>query len=173
MHTETLPSPPQQQQPANTVPQKLACAEQFGQTHSIAAVFGGGKVANFVAGNTASSLINLGLAVSGNGPAPQYPGSIALSGPALGVPVNDALRLAGKQTIPELTSASGFIRGNALQAVFKAATGPASLTSIAQAGEVALQGGMTAAEYASGATIAKFGYDVGSVFYGYFFACGN
>jgi len=84
-------SPPKN---GNTVPQKLACAAKFGNDHSIGALFGGGKVAMFFGGNTVSSLTNLGLALTGNGPAPQYPGAIALSGPALGLPVNDALRLA-------------------------------------------------------------------------------
>jgi hypothetical protein len=61
---------------------------------------GGGAVANFLGGNTVSSLFSLRLAVSGNGPAPKYPGAVALNGPALGLPVNDVLRLAGRQTVP-------------------------------------------------------------------------
>ena len=156
-----------------TVPQKLACAATFGQNHSIASLFGGGKVANFLAGNTVSSLVNLGLAVTGNGPPPANPGMVALSGPALGLPVNDVLRLAGRQTIPQLTSVAGFIRGQTLQAVFNAATGPSSLTSLAEGGEIALQGGITAGEYASGIALAKFAWDAASFGYGYFFSCGR
>jgi hypothetical protein len=155
----------------NTVSQKLACAAKFGNNHSIGALFGGGKVAMFFGGNTISSLTNLGLAVTGNGPPPQYPGAIALSGPALGLPVNDALRFAGRQSIPQLTSASGFVRSQALQTVFKAASGSSSLTTLG--GEAALQGGITAGEYASGVALAKFAYDVGSFGYGYLFTCGN
>jgi hypothetical protein len=151
------------------VPQKLACAAKFGNDHSIEALFGGGEVAMFFGGNTFTSLTNLGLAVSGNGPAPQYPGAIALNGPALEIPVNNALRLAGRQTIPELTSASGFVRGQALQTVFKAAAGSSSLTTLS--GEAALQGGITASEYASGAALAKFVYDGATFLYGYFGEC--
>ncbi len=152
--------------------QRLACAAKFGNDHSIGALFGGGKVAMFLGGNTASSLLNIGLAVTGNGPAPD-PTKLQLSGPALGIPVNDVLRLAGKQTIPQLSSVSGFVRGAALKTVFNAATGPASLTSIAQGGEIALQGGITASEYASGVAVAKFAFDIGTVGYGYFFSCGG
>jgi RHS repeat-associated protein len=155
--------------PAKSVPQKVACAAQFGNDHSVAALFGGGKVAMFFGGNTVSSLMNLGLAVTGNGPAPQNPGTIALSGYALGLPVNDALRLAGRQTFPQLTSASGFVRGQVLQTVFKAATGPSSVTTLA--GETALQGGATAGEYASGIAVAKFVFDGATFLYGYFGAC--
>jgi hypothetical protein len=156
-------------EPPKNVPQKLACAAKFGNDHSIGAAFGRGKVAMFFGGNTVSSLTNLGLALTGNGPPPQYPGALALNGPALGLPVNDALRLAGRQTIPQLTSASGFVRGQALQTVFKAATGPSSVTTLA--GETALQGGVTASEYASGIALAKFVYDGATFLYGYFGEC--
>jgi hypothetical protein len=157
--------------PAKTVPQKLACAAKFGNYHSIGALFGGGAVAMFFGSNAISSLANLGLAVTGNGPPPKYPGAIALNGPALGLPVNDVLRFAGKQSIPQLTSASGFVRSQALQTIFGAATGSSSLTTLG--GETVLQGGITAAEYSSGAALAKLAYDVGSFAYGYFFACGD
>ena len=69
---------------------------------------------------------------------------------------------------------TGTVGSTALRSLFNAATSPATLTSIAaEGGEIALQGGITAGEYASGAALAKFAYDVGTFGYGYFFACGN
>ena len=174
-HTEQQAPPPPLKMPkqppktGTTVAQKLTCAAKFGNDHSLGALFGGGKVAMFFGGNTISSLTNLGLAVTGNGPPLQYPGAIALNGPALGLPVNDVLRFAGKQSIPQLTSASGFVRSQALQTVFKVATGPSALTTLT--GEAALQGGITAGEYASGAALAKFVYDGATFLYGYFGEC--
>lgn len=49
----------------NNVAKKLACAAKYGQAHSIGALFGGGTIANFLGGNAVSSLVNLGLGVTG------------------------------------------------------------------------------------------------------------
>ena len=87
------------------------------------------------------------------------------------MPVNDILRLSGGQGIQGPTSVTGTIRTAALGTLFNAATSPATLTSIAEGGEIALQGGITAGEYASGAAVAKFIYDGGTFLYGYFGAC--
>jgi hypothetical protein len=54
--------------PSSGVASRLACAAKYGQAHSIGAAFGGGKVASFLGGNAVSSLLNLGLAATGNGP---------------------------------------------------------------------------------------------------------
>jgi hypothetical protein len=78
---------------------------------------------------------------------------------------------SNKPTINGIGSVSGFVRGNALQGLFRAATGPATITSIVQGGEVALQGGITASEYASGAALAKLVYDGATFLYGYFGEC--
>jgi RHS repeat-associated protein len=158
-----------------TVPQKLACAAAFGKDHSIASMlgFGNSYVANLFGGNSVGGLVNLGLSLApGGGSAPDFPKMVA-GGASLDVPVNDILRLSGGQGIQGPTSVTGTIRTAALGTLFNAATSPATLTSIAEGGEIALQGGITAAEYASGAAIAKFALDVGTVGYGYFFACGN
>ena len=169
--TTTVMNPGQRQQPGGNVAQKFACAAKFGQSHSIGALFGGGKVATFLGGNTFSGFVDIGLALSGNGKPPN-PTSLALKGNALGVPINDVLTLAGKSTVPELGSAAGFVRRGALRSLFNAATAPGALTSIsAEGGEIALQGGITAAQYASGAAVAKFLYDFGTITYGYVFAC--
>ena len=95
--------------PKTGTAQRFACTAKFGQSHSIGALFGGGKVATFLGGNTFSGLVDIGLAVSGNGKPPD-PTSLALKGNALGVPVNDVLTLAGRPTIPALGSAAGFVR---------------------------------------------------------------
>jgi RHS repeat-associated protein len=161
--------------PAKNVAQKLACAADFGKKHSIASMLGLGDnyVANLFGGNSVSGLVNLGLSLTPGGAAPDFAKMVA-GGASLGVPVNDALRLGGRQGIQGLTSLTGTVRSTALRSLFNAATSPATLTSIAaEGGEIALQGGITAGEYASGAALAKFAYDVGTFGYGYFFACGN
>lgn len=155
----------------SSVAARLACAAKYGQAHSIGAAFGGGTVANFLGGNAVSSLLNVGLAATGNGPAPD-PAKVYASGPFLGVPVNDALRLAGQDTIQGAGSMSGAVRTAGLTSVFNAATESGGISSIAaEGGEIAVQGGLSAAEFASGVALAKFGFDALTVGYGYFFGC--
>jgi uncharacterized protein RhaS with RHS repeats len=162
------PAPAQPPAPNNTA-KKLACAAKYGQAHSIGSLFGGGTIANFLGGNSVSSLVNLGLSVTGNQPLSSGP---YLTGLGLGLPVNDVLRLTGGQTNPFYGSAAGTIRSTALQSVFNAATESGAISSIAaEGGELAVQGGLTAGEFASGVGIAKFGLDALTFGYGYFFGC--
>jgi hypothetical protein len=154
--------------PGNTA-KRLACAAKYGQAHSIGAAFGGGTVANFLGGNSVSSVLNLGLALTGNQPMSGPPN---LTGIGLGLPVNDVLRLTGGQTNPLYGSASGTIRSTAIQGIFNAATESGAISSIAaEGGTIAVQGGVTAGEFASGVGIAKFGFDALTVAYGYAFGC--
>ena len=157
--------------PSN-VASRLACAAKYGQAHSIGAAFGGGKVASFLGGNTVSSLLNLGLAATGNGPSPD-PTKVYMGGTFQGVPVNDVLRLTGNQTIQGTApSLSGTVRTAGLTGIFNAATESGGISSIAaEGGEIAVQGGLSAAEFASGVAVAKFGLDTLTVGYGYFFGC--
>jgi hypothetical protein len=155
--------------PSNAVVKKLQCAAKYGQKHSIGALFGGGTVANFLGGNSVSSLVNLGLSLSGQQPFSSPPN---LTGIGLGLPVNDVLRFTGGQTNPLYGSASGFIRSNALQGIFNAATQSGSISSIAaEGGAIGVQGGLTAGEFASGVGLAKFGVDTLTFAIGYFGAC--
>jgi hypothetical protein len=86
--------------------------------------------------------------------------------------VNDVLRLTGGRTNPLYGSASGTIRSTALQGIFNAATESGAITSIAaEGGELAIQGGLTAGEFASGVGLAKFGLDTLTFGIGYFGAC--
>ena len=149
----------------NNVVKNLKCAANYGQAHSIGALFGGGTVANFLGGNSISSLVNLGLSVTGQQPFTSAPN---LTGIGLGLPVNDVLRFIGGQTNPLYGSASGFLRSNALQGIFNAATGSGGITSIAAGGELAVQGGLTAGEFASGIGIAKGALDLGTFLVGYY-----
>lgn len=128
---------------------------------------GHNTIANLFGGNSVSGLANLGLSLAPKGAPPNF-ARMLVGGASLGVPVNDILRLSGQNTIPGLTGATGTVRNLGLKALFNAATQPATLTSIAEGGEVVLQGGITAAEYASGAAVAKFIYDGGTFLYGYF-----
>jgi hypothetical protein len=82
--------------------------------------------------------------------------------------------LSGGQTNPLYGSASGTIRSTAVQGIFNAATESGAISSIAaEGGELAVQGGLTAGEFASGVGIAKFGSDALTFGYGYFFGCPN
>lgn len=144
----------------NSVAKKLACAAKYGQAHSIGALFGGGTIANFLGGNAVSSLVNLGLGVTGQQPFSSPPN---LVGVGLGLPVNDVLRFTGGTPTPLYGSASGQIRSSALKAIFNAAT--------ESGGELAAEGGLTAGEFASGVGLAKFGLDTLTFAIGYFGVC--
>ena len=150
---------------------KLACAAKFGQAHSIGALFGGGAIANFLGGNSVSSLVNLGLAVTGN----QVPSSPPnLTGVGLGLPVNDVLNLTGNSSSasPLYGSPAGMVRSAGAKALFNAAVDSGGISSIAaEGGEIAVQGGLTAGEFASGVGIAKFGLDTLTFAVGYFGVC--
>lgn len=151
--------------PSN-VAKNLKCAAKYGQAHSIGALFGGGTVANFLGGNSVSSLVNLGLSLSGQQPFSSPPN---LTGIGMGLPVNDVLRFSGGQTNPLYGSASGFVRSTAIQGIFNAATESGGISSIAaEGGTLAAQGGLTAGEFASGVGIAKFGLDLGTFLVGYY-----
>ncbi len=148
---------------------RLACAAKYGQAHSVGAAFGGGTIANFLGGNSVSGVLNLGLALTGNQPLSEPPN---LTGIGLGLPVNDVLRLTGRQTNSLYGSASGTIRSIAIQGIFNAATESGSISSsVAEGGAISVQGGLTAGEFASGIGIAKFGFDALTVAYGYAFGC--
>lgn len=150
----------------NNVVKNLQCAAKYGSGHSIGALFGGGTVANFLGGNSVSSLVNLGLSLSGQQPFSSPPN---LTGIGMGLPVNDVLRFSGGQTNPLYGSASGFVRSNALRGIFNAATQSGGISSIAaEGGAIGVQGGLTAGEFASGVGIAKFGLDLGTFLVGYY-----
>ncbi|HEY6411101.1 MAG TPA: hypothetical protein VIY29_26890 [Ktedonobacteraceae bacterium] len=150
----------------NNVAKNLKCAAKYGQAHSIGALFGGGAVANFLGGNSVSSLVNLGLSLSSQQSFSSPPN---LTGIGMGLPVNDVLRFSGGQTNPLYGSASGLVRSTAVQGIFNAATQSGSISSIAaEGGAIGVQGGLTAGEFASGVGIAKFGLDLGTFLVGYY-----
>ncbi len=145
--------------PSNGVATKLACAAKYGQAHSMGAAFGGGAIANYLGGNTVSSLVNLGLAATGNQPLSSQP---YLTGVGLGLPVNDVLRFSGGTTNPLYSSPGGYVRSQALQGIFNAAT---------ESSGVAAEAGLSAGEFASGIGLAKFGLDTLTFAVGYFGTC--
>ena len=129
------------------------------------------SLANGLAGNAASSLLNLGLAVSGNQSfsGGLYPGAPGLG---LGIPINDVLSLSGQATSPIFSSPAGAARSTVTQTLFNAAVDTIPIASMAAEGwELAVQGGLTAGEFASGIGIAQFGFDALTVGNGYLFAC--
>ncbi len=146
-------------------PSRLQCASKFGQAHSIGAAFGGGTVANFLGGNSVSSVINLF----------SNPPDIVSGG--LGLPVNDVLRLTGGKPQPLYGSLSGTIRSVGIKAAVNSFLGTGDgIVSLSGEASVAAFGGVattaaTAAEAASVVGIAKFGYDALSVLYGGIVAC--
>ena len=167
----------------NSFVQLLKCASKYGQAHSLGAALGGGAIANFLGGNSVSSLLNLGLAISGQQP---LSGSGYLTGGGLGLPINDVLRLTGNSVTSSLSgqsatallgSPAGFIRSTAIQSAANALIGTGnSIVSLSGEASLASFGGVattaaTAAEAASVVGIAKFGYDALSVIYGGVFAC--
>jgi hypothetical protein len=149
----------------NNTSSRINCASKFGQAHSIGAAFGGGTVANFLGGNSASSLLNL----FSNPPD-------VLSG-GLGLPINDVLRLTGGQPQKLYGSLAGTIRSAGIKGAVNSFLGTGDgIVSLGGEASLASFGGIattaaTAAEAASWVGIAKFGYDVSTVAYGYFFAC--
>jgi hypothetical protein len=174
MHTEMLPPPPSTpQQPArNRTTQRLACAAEFGQNHSVAAAFGAQNsfVINLFGGNSVSGLVNLGLFVFGAKiPTASQLASIPLKGAAQGIPVPP-----GK---PGLSGAMGQVRGLAVQGavsgVYNAFAGvgaePIELGITATgtiATPVAQLGAQTLTNVATGAGMAKFAFDLGTFLYG-------
>ena len=129
-------------------------------------LFGGGTIANFLGGNSVSGLVNLGPSATGQQPFSSEPN---LTGHGLGLPIDDVLRLSGGRTNPLYGSPSGTIRSTAVQGIFNAATESGTISSIAaEGGELAVQDGLTAGEFASGVGIPKFGLDLGTFLVGYY-----
>ncbi len=167
----------QSQQPANNTAQRLKCAAQFGTNHSIAAAFGAQNnfLANLLGGNSVSGLVNLGLFISGDAtPTAAQLASIPLKGAAQGIPVPPGN--------PGLSGAVGQLRGMAVQGAvagtYNAIAGVGQETielGITASGTVATPvaqlGAETLSNVAFGAGVAKFAWDLGTVGYGYFFAC--
>ena len=85
---------------------------------------------------------------------------MALDGASLGLPINNIRTFTGGGSITGLNGVTGYLRGQALQGIFNAATESGAISSIAaEGGQVAVQGGLTAGEFASGVGIAKFVFD--------------
>ena len=155
--------------PSNVV-SNLKCAAKYGSQHSIASALGLGNnyVANLFGSNSVSGLVNLGLSISGNGGPPDFL-KMALGGASLGLPINNIRTFTGGGGISGLNGATGYLRGQALQGIFNAATEAGGISSIAaEGGTLAAQGGLTAGEFASGVGIAKFGLDLGTFLVGYY-----
>lgn len=131
-------------------------------------------MANFLGGNSVSSLLNLGLAISGSQP---LSGAPNLTGIGMGLPVNDVLRLTGGQTNPLYGSAAETIRTAGIKAAVNSFLGTGDgIVSLSGEASVAAFGGVattaaTAAEAASVVGIAKSGFDALTVAYGYAFGC--
>ena len=163
--------------PAKSGTQRLACAANFGQNHSIAAAFGAQNnfVANLFGGNSVSGLVNLGLFVSGSKtPTASQLASIPLKGAAQGIPVPPGN--------PGLSGAVGQVRSIAVQGAFSGAYNaiagvgaePIELGITATgtvATPVAQLGAETLSNVAFGVGVAKFAFDFSTVAYGYLFAC--
>ena len=120
---------------------------------------GNNYAANLFGGNSVSGLVNLGNSISGGGPAPDF-AKMALGGASLGLPINNIRTFTGGGSITGLNGVTGYLRGQALQGIFNAATESGAISSIAaEGGQIAVQGGLTAGEFASGVGIAKFVFD--------------
>lgn len=148
----------------------LKCAAKYGSQDSIASALGLGNnyVANLFGSNSVSGLVNLGLSISGNGGPPDFL-KMALGGASLGLPINNIRTFTGGGGISGLNGATGYLRGQALQGIFNVATEAGGISSIAaEGGSLAVQGGLTAGEFASGVGIAKFGLDLGTFLVGYY-----
>ncbi len=150
---------------ASSIGNRIQCAAKFGQAHSIGAAFGGGTVANFLGGNSVSSIVNIF----------SKPSDVVSGG--LGLPVNDVLRLTGGQPQPLYGSLAGSIRSSAIEGAVNSFLGTgdgvvsiAGETSLASFAGVATSAA-TAAEAASVVGIAKFGLDALTVLYGGIVAC--
>jgi RHS repeat-associated protein len=155
----------------------LACAVQFGSNHSIAAAFGlqNNFVANLFGGNTVSSLVNLGLFVSGDKtPTSAQLASISLKGMAQGIPVPPGN--------PGLSGATGQLRSLAVQSAVASAynafagvgqeTIELGITATGTVATPAVQlGTQTLTNVATGIGLAKFALDLGTFAYGYAFVC--
>ena len=153
---------------------RLACAADFGQNHSIAALFGAQNsfLGNLLGGNTVSGLVNLGRSVFGSKPVTG--GDIAttvLSGGGQGLPGG------GPGFKGAAGQASDAIVAGTVSATYNAITGAGQpltelgisantvATSATQIGEQALS------DAAFGVGVAKFLWDLGTVTYGYLAAC--
>ena len=163
--------------PKTGTTQRLSCAANFGQNHSIVTAFGAQNnfVANLFGGNSVSGLVNLGLFASGaKTPTASQLASIPLRVPRRhsGSPWESRSQQGGR------TSA----RGLAVQGAFSGA-----YNAIAQVGPELIELGITAAgsvatpiaqvgtetlsNTAFGVGAAKFLFDLSTVGYGYFVAC--
>lgn len=95
----------------------------------------------------------------------------------LGLPINDVLRLTGGQPQKLYGSLAGTVRSAGIKGAVNSFLGTGDgIVSLGGEASLASFGGIattaaTAAEAASWVGIAKFGYDVSTVAYGYFFAC--
>ena len=158
------------------VSSRLACAAKFGQSHSIGAAFGGGAFANFLGGNAVSGVLNAITSGKGLNPFAQGPFNTGI-GLGFGLPINDALRLAGKPTNPLFGSAAGAIRSAVVSAAVNSFIGAnSSIVALFEETSVASFAGIattatTAAEAASFVGLAKFGFDASTVLYGALVAC--
>ena len=159
--------------PGSPTVNRFACASEFGKNHSISAAFGAQNtfVGGLFGGNTVSSLVNLGLAVSGNGSLSNADvGKILLKGGAQGVPVPPGN--------PGLSGAAGQLRSlgvqNAVAAGYNAIAGvgaqPIEL-GITASGTIATEVGRLSASaltnISTGVGLAKFAFDFTTFAIGY------
>lgn len=158
--------------------QRLACAADFGQNHSVASWFGAQNtfLGNLFGGNTVSGLANLYLFVSGDkAPTAGQLAAIPLKGAAQGIPVPPGS--------PGLSGAVGQARAAVVQGVVTA-----GFNAVAGVGAQPIELGITASakiatsvaplttqtlgQIATGVGAAKFAFDLGTFLYGGIFACG-
>jgi RHS repeat-associated protein len=173
-------------QPGGPTQNRLACAAGFGQNHSLAAAFGAQNtfVGNLLGGNTVSGIIGLGQIAFGNkAPDVNTVGAGLLNGVRQGIPgsgpssgltgplSNQIARVSSSATHMSAVYAFDTARGswNVASTFPGSAAEEAALSAVPDA--VAPLAAETLTNVATGVGLAKFALDLGTVAYGYAFAC--
>ncbi len=179
------PQPPQPPQPPKpkTVADRFNCAARFGDAHSIASIlpFQNTKVGNFVgqflAGNTFSGLIDIGLNVSGySAPSGSDLALVALSGAGQGlppIPEGPGIQTLFVQDAEKIGSHSAGWDGAAGIAVDSMARGVASAGASVLPARAVGAIGRLGFDAANVAAYGQLALDFGTVTYGFFAACGR
>ncbi len=174
-------------QPGGPPQNRLSCAADWGQNHSVAAAFGAQNtfVGNLLGGNTVSGIIGLGQTFFGNkSPDVNTVGNGLLSGLRQGIPgpPGPASGLTGplSNQIAEVVSSATYrsavyafdtARGSWNVALTSPGTAAEEAALAAIPETVAPLAAETLTNVATGVGLAKFAVDLGTVAYGYAFAC--
>jgi RHS repeat-associated protein len=174
-------------QPGGSIQNRIACAAEFGQNHSIAAAFGAQNtfVGNLLGGNSFSGIADLGLMAFGNKtPNARTAATALLSGGGQGLLPNGSPGAQGAAGMLSDAVVGGAARvGYRLpQEVYNLARGSwaVALTSPGSAAEEAALTAFdvvtplaetAASGFVSSANLVKLAFDAGTFTYGAIFAC--